>query len=106
MSIHIDPKGKVFTHVVHKNEVPALIQTSAHRIHGHIYVYPENRLLDELNQADQFIAVTQAIVMDAAGQELYRSNFLSLNRAHIVWVLPEEEPHAPPPDPEVDDDRR
>ncbi len=92
MSVRIDAKGKTYTDIVHKDEVPALIQTSANLIHGHIYLRSGLRLKDELNgTAEQFIAVTEAEVYNANGQVLVRSDFLTVNKNHIIWVRPDEE---------------
>lgn len=80
-----------FTHVITKNKVPALIQTATNLIKGQIYLYPNIRLLDELNRVERFIPVTQAVVFGPDGKELYRARFMSLQSSHIVWILPEEE---------------
>ena len=99
MSVRVDAKGKTYTDIVRKDEIPALIQTAANLIHGHIYLRPGLRLKDELNgTAEQFIAVTDAVVFNANGQVLVRSEFLTLNKAHIVWIRPDEE-RAPPAEP-------
>jgi hypothetical protein len=97
MSVRIDAKGKVFTDIVRKDEVPVLIQTTSNLIHGFIFLRPEMRVKDEMNHApDKFIAVTQAEVYNAAGQVLVRSSFLTVNKDHIIWVRPDEEkPGAP-----------
>jgi hypothetical protein len=98
MSIRVDAKGKIFTDIVRKDEVPVLIQTVTNLIHGHIYLRPEQRIKDELNTGtDQFIAVTQAEVFGANGQLLYRSDFLTLNKTHVIWVRPDEEADASSP---------
>jgi hypothetical protein len=92
MTIRVDAKGKIFTDIVRKDEVPALIQTVTNLIHGHIFVRPDQRIKDELNSnQEQFLAVTQAQVYGAGGQVLYRSQFLTLNKAHVVWIRPDEE---------------
>jgi hypothetical protein len=92
MSVRVDAKGKTYTDIVHKDEVPALIQTTTNLIHGHIYVRAGLRLKDELNgTAEMYIAVTEAEVYNANGQVLVRSEFLSLNKSQIVWVRPDEE---------------
>jgi hypothetical protein len=93
MSVRVDAKGKTYTDIVRKDEVPALIQTVANLIHGKIYLRPNLRLKDELNGAsEQFIAVTDAEVYNANGQVLVRSEFLTVSKAHIVWVRPDDEP--------------
>jgi hypothetical protein len=99
MSIRIDAKGKTYTDIVHKDEVSALIQTTANLIHGHIYLRAGLRLKDELNgTAEQFIAVTNAEVYNANGQVLVRSDFLTVNKHEIIWVRPDEESIEPPAD--------
>jgi hypothetical protein len=45
---------------------------------------------------DQFIAVTDAEVYGLNGQLLYRSEFLTLNKQHIIWLRPDEEPPEQP----------
>jgi hypothetical protein len=97
MTVRVDAKGKTYTDIVRKDEIPALIQTTSNLIHGHIYLRPGLRLKDELNgTAEQFIAVTDAEVYNANGQVLVRSAFLTLNKSHVVWIRPDEEPDAPP----------
>jgi hypothetical protein len=93
MTIRVDAKGKTYTDIVRKDEVPALIQTVANLIHGHIYMRPGLRLKDELNGLNEmFIAVTDAEVYSANGQVLVHSEFLTLNKNQIVWIRPDEEP--------------
>ncbi|HEX2981760.1 MAG TPA: hypothetical protein VHO48_15980, partial [Anaerolineaceae bacterium] len=46
------------------------------------------RVKDELNHSDMFLAVTDAIVFDLQNRELYRCAFLTLNREHIIWLMP------------------
>lgn len=91
MTVRVDAKGKVFTDIVHKNELPALIQTATHLIHGHIYVRPEERLIDAFNSGAQFVAVTRAQVYGADGEVLYRAKFLALNTECVVWIRPDDD---------------
>jgi hypothetical protein len=92
MTIRVDAKGKTYTEIVRKDEIPALIQTISNLVHGHIYLRSGLRLKDEMNgAAEQFIAVTDAEVYNANGQVLVRSDFLTLNKAHIIWIRPDEE---------------
>ncbi len=93
MSVRIDAKGKTYTDVVRKDDISVLIQTATNLVHGRIYLRPGLRLKDELNgTAEHFIAVTGAEVYNANGQILVRSDFLTLNKNHIIWVRPDEEP--------------
>jgi hypothetical protein len=87
MSTQIDDKGKFFTEIIAKNPCPSIIQTLTHRIQGIIYVKHDERLIEELNRS-LFIAVTQAIVFNTQGTALYHSDFLTINREHIVWIIP------------------
>jgi hypothetical protein len=91
MSIQYDDKGKFFTDVVTKEAVPVLIQTSINRIRGNIYVRPGDRIKDQLDQDDEFLAVTEAILYDVSGEELHRSDFLLVNKAHLIWLAPEDQ---------------
>ena len=96
MTIEFDDKGKFFTDVITKVAVPAIIQTATQRIHGNMHVRPDQRLKDELNVDEKFLAVTDATVYSFDGQVLYRCNFISVQRAQIVWVIPENEVINPP----------
>lgn len=91
MSIHYDEKGKFFTDVILKDAVPVLIQTPTNRIRGNIYVRPGERIKDQINQEDMFLAVTEAILYDLTGEELYRGDFILVNREHLIWLLPEDQ---------------
>ncbi len=97
MSIHFDEKGKFFTDVITKEAVLVIIQTPTHRIRGQIYVRPGERIKDQINQEEEFIAVTEATLYDLTGAELYRSDFLLVNREHLIWLLPEDQMHQPKP---------
>jgi hypothetical protein len=93
MSGRLEPKGSLHTNVVHKDEISALIQTISNLVHGRLYLRSGLRLKDELNATvEQFIAVTDAEVYNANGQVLVRSDFLTLNKSHIIWIRPDEEP--------------
>ena len=77
-----------FTTVVSKEAIDVIIQTTTHRIQGHIYIKPGERLKDGINQDDAFMAITDAEIFDTNGNVLYNSDFVAVNRAHIVWLLP------------------
>jgi hypothetical protein len=91
MSIHFDEKGKFFTDIVNKDAISVIIQTEINVVRGKIHVLPDCRLKDEINRLDDFFAVTEAIVYNLTGKELYRTNFIALNREKIIWFLPEGE---------------
>lgn len=95
MGLRFDEKGKFFTDVVAKDAILARIRTVTHLIRGWVYVRRGDRLRDELNRAEQFLAVTDVTIYGDQGEILYSGDFLAVNRDQIVWLLPEEE--TPPP---------
>jgi len=91
MSLEYDEKGKYFTEVVSKVSVPALVQTTTHLVRGRVHVRPDERLKNELDRDELFLAMTDASILDADGRELFRTNFLAVRRNQIVWAMPDEE---------------
>jgi len=90
MTIEFDEKGKRFTDIVTKRPIYATLQTTKHLMRGHIHVRRDQRIKDELDLDDKFIALTEADILGEDGQVLYQAPFLAINRAHIIWVLPEQ----------------
>jgi len=91
MSMYFDDRGKFFTTVITKEAVAVVIQTVTHCIRGHIHIRPGERLKDEINREDPFFAVTDAEISDLAGNKLYQSEFVAVNRQQIIWLLPEDQ---------------
>lgn len=89
MTLEYDDKGKFFTDVISKVAVPAIVQTTVHQIHGNIHIRPGERLKDELDRDELFMALTDATVVDADGKTVYRTDFLAVRRAQIVWAMPD-----------------
>ncbi|HQU37924.1 MAG: hypothetical protein CNIPEHKO_00495 [Anaerolineales bacterium] len=89
MLTQYDEKGKIFTEVVTKIPVRATIQTVKHQIRGMVHVRREERIKDELNRGEGFIALTDATVLNEDGTVMYKTPFLAVKREHIIWVLPE-----------------
>jgi hypothetical protein len=83
-----DERGKIFTRVVNKVPVSVIIQTTDQLIHGKVHIKPEERLSDELNLEENFLPVTNAVIYSLEGKILYQTNFLSINRAQVIWILP------------------
>lgn len=86
-----DEKGKFFTEVVSKIPVAVTVQTVTHRILGNIHIRPDQRLKDELDLNESFVAVTEASLLDADGKIIQRAGFLAVRRDQIVWVMPIED---------------
>ena len=91
MDYRVDPKGKVFTTHITKRNLAVVIGLGAHIIHGTVYLMADNRLKDELNNGEQFIAVTDAQVFQpGVASPLYASPVLIINKEQIAWILPQE----------------
>ena len=95
MTIEYDDNGKFFTDVISKTPVPVIVQTVTHRILGNIHVGQDRRLKDELDLAEKFIAITEAVIYSPDNQILYQANFLAVQRGEIVWVMPVGEISGP-----------
>lgn len=90
MTIEYDDKGKIFTDIVSKTAVPATIQTTTHLMRGNIHVRRDQRIKDELNVNEHFLAITEVSVLGVDGQVVFQAPFLAVQRTQIVWVMPEQ----------------
>ena len=88
MSIEFDDKGKIFTDIVSKIAIPAVVQTTQNLIRGKVHVRHDERLKDELDRDELFLAMTDAKIMGADNQVLHEARFLAVRRTQIVWVMP------------------
>jgi hypothetical protein len=61
-----------------------------------VHVRKGERLSDEINSANLFLAVTNAEIFNPEGEILYTSSFLAVNREHIIWLMPIEEHQEKP----------
>ena len=89
MTFEYDDKGKVFTNFVSKQPVIALVQTTTHQIRGTIHIRSGERVKDELDRDELFLAVTDASIVGADGQVLHHAGFVAVRRNQIVWLMPE-----------------
>jgi hypothetical protein len=92
MTIEYDEKGKLYTNIIHKTNIIATIQTAIHRIQGHVHLSDEERLKDELEHTDPFLAATDSIITNSEGETLYQNKFLAVNLSRITWVIQDMEP--------------
>ncbi len=90
MAIQYDEKGKFFTDVVPKVPVQAVVQTTAQLIRGKIHVREGERLKDELDRDELFLAMTDASILGVDGQVQFEAPFLAVRRSQIIWVLPDQ----------------
>ena len=58
---------------------------------GSIHIRPIVRIIDDLLAAEQFIAVTDAVVYDSRGKALFKTKFMAVNRDEITYVVPQQE---------------
>ncbi len=91
MFTQFDEKGKIFTKVVKKQKVHAIIQTNMQRIEGHVYIGLEDRLIDELEKHDSFLPVTDAVIFNDSGKKIQEAPFLAVHISQIVWIIPVDE---------------
>jgi hypothetical protein len=91
MTGQFDDKGKIFTPVVKKIPYDAIIQTATYRIEGKVHIRPDDRIKDDMNEQEMFIAVTDAVIYDTSSRVVCRSNFMLVNRAQIIWLIPSNE---------------
>jgi hypothetical protein len=91
VTIEFDDKGKFYTDLIKKNAVPAIIMTLTHKITGVIYVRPDQRIKDELDQNEKFLAVTDVTAYTPQGEVAYTCGFMAIQRSQIIWVIPEIE---------------
>lgn len=90
MTIEYDEKGKIFTDIVTKVAIQATVQTTTHLMRGLIHVRRDQRIKDELDVNENFLALTDVSVLTSDGQVLFQAPFLAVRRSQIVWVVPEK----------------
>lgn len=91
MSLEFDERGKIFTDVIRKKPLAATVQTTTHLIQGTVHVRQGERVKDELDRDELFLAMTDVSVFDMTGKPVRQAEFLAVRRAQIVWVIPEEQ---------------
>ncbi|PWB73488.1 MAG: hypothetical protein C3F07_09515 [Anaerolineales bacterium] len=92
MTIEYDEKGKIYTDIISKVSISVTVQTTTHMLRGQMHVRRDQRVKDELDLDENFLALTDVHVLGPDGQTLFQSPFLAVRRTHIVWVMPEQKP--------------
>jgi hypothetical protein len=88
----IDENGKVFTERVRKTRVEVRIVTLQGEVHGYIHLVPDQRVRDLMNdRSEQFVAVTDVSMKVFGTLERVDTDFIALNKQHIVSVVPVDE---------------
>ena len=91
MTIEYDEKGKFFTDIVPKVPVDAVVQTTSQLVRGRVHVREGERLKDELDRDELFLAMTDISVEGTDGQVQFQAPFIAVRRSQIVWVMPDRE---------------
>ena len=91
MITQFEEKGKIFTPKITKDQKEVLIQTTTQKIKGFFHVQMDLRLLDELNESNHFLALTDVEILDVNENVIYKSNFLAINTDQVIWILPSDE---------------
>jgi hypothetical protein len=89
--IEYDEKGKFYTDVISKIAVPVNLQTVNQFIRGFVHVRQGERLKDELDRNELFLAVTNASIFGADGKIEFEAKFIAVRREQIIWIMPVEE---------------
>jgi len=71
-----------------ENRTKVTILTSTYRVNGYIELVPGARVTDYINDAKNFIAITDAEVRSPEGRMVLQVPFLNLSRDQIVIVTP------------------
>jgi hypothetical protein len=74
---------------VKKQKIPIKIQTLQNRIEGNIYLLPDTRVTDMLNQEGyHFIPITDAKIYSLkSGSLVDEAAFIAINKNHVVLIL-------------------
>jgi hypothetical protein len=92
MDSRIDHKGKYFTEHISKLRVSVVARAGDEFVHGVACLTPDNRLKDELNGSELYLAILDAEVRDGTDQRvLYRAPVVLLNKQQVLWVAPLED---------------
>jgi hypothetical protein len=91
MTINYDGKGKIFTDIVPKEPITVRVQTTKHYLTGEVHVRVGYRLKDELDLAEPFLAITNAVVYDTGDKVLFQTKFMAIRRDQVVWITADDE---------------
>ncbi len=91
MDFRVDEKGKLYTQHVNKRSISVVARVEENIVHGNVHLTLDNRLKDELNNGEDYVAITQARVMELGCElPLYSTDVLIVNKQRIVWIFPRE----------------
>ena len=80
-----------FTKNIEKIPIKVVIHTDSETIIGEFHSRTNLRLIDEIINGDQYLAITNADVYEKTSKAHLRTKFLVLNREKVVMIIPWEE---------------
>ena len=96
MSYRVNEKGKYFTDHITKRSLPITACVRDWIIQGTIHLMGENRLKDELNDGETFIAITDVQISGRAGETtVYETPVLIVKTDQIAWIFPRDDAQPP-----------
>ena len=72
----------------HEDRANVIIFTKHYQIKGEIFLYEGARLTDYMLEAEPFIAVSDAEILDHQHNHIFTTSFVNVNRDHIEIILP------------------
>ena len=84
-------KAYNYSQKIEKEAVEVVIKTKGDFIFGFLHIRPIVRIIDDLLNAEKFVAVTNATIYDSQGKVLFQTNFMALNRDDVTYVIPRSE---------------
>jgi len=88
MTVEYDEKGKFYTDIVKKLPVSVVIQTTTHLVRGLLHVREGERLKNELERTETFLAITAASLYGTDDKILFTVPFIAIQRSQIIWIMP------------------
>ncbi len=88
MTVEYDEKGKFYTDIVKKLPVSVVVQTTTHLVRGLLHVREGERLKNELERTETFLAITDASLYGADDKILFTVPFIAIQRSQIIWIMP------------------
>jgi hypothetical protein len=82
-----------------KEKLRVEVYTVSHRIQADLHVFSGARLTDimQSRETQSFFALTNVVVYElASDRELFKTDFIDINRSHIVMIRPLEMPQGVP----------
>lgn len=68
-----------------------IIFTIHHRVEGELHLPSTTRLSDRMNQAKDFLPITNARIYSVDGQLLYTTSAVMVHKTHVVMLMERHE---------------